>query len=114
MKNMMVYRGYFGSVEVNVEDDVLHGKLAFIQDLVLFEGTDAKGLKAAFYEAVDDYIEVCAEQGRAPNKPFKGSFNVRPGKELHQRAALLARRRRIPLNAIVTDALNEYLHKAER
>ena len=114
MKNMMVYKGYFGSVEVKVEDDVFHGKLAFIQDLVLFEGTDAKGLKAAFYEAVDDYIEVCAEKARAPNKPFKGSFNVRPGKDLHQRAALLARQRGNPFNAIVTDALNDYLHNADR
>jgi predicted HicB family RNase H-like nuclease len=58
---------------------VFHGRLKFIRDLVTCEGTDAKSPKRAFHEAVDDYLKLCAEQGRTPEIPLKGSFNVRPG-----------------------------------
>ncbi len=43
-----------------------------------YEGQDAKGIKAAFQEAVDDYLELCKAEGRKPDVPLKGSFNVRP------------------------------------
>jgi predicted HicB family RNase H-like nuclease len=56
---MLEYRGYFGSVAYSDEDGVLHGRLEFIRDLVTYEGKDAKGITAAFQEAVDDYLELC-------------------------------------------------------
>ena len=43
---------------------MLHGRLEFIRDLVTYEGQDAKGIKAAFQEAVDDYLELCQAEGR--------------------------------------------------
>lgn len=114
MSSILQYKGYFGSVEYSDEDEVLHGRLEFIRDLVTYEGTDAKGLKAAFREAVDDYLQLCESEGRAPDVPLKGSFNVRPGRELHRRAMLLARRRGINLNTVVSDALLRYLEREER
>ena len=42
----------------------------------------------AFEEAVDDYLELCKEEGKEPEKPFKASFNVRTGTDLHRKAAL--------------------------
>lgn len=108
---LLEHNGYFGSVEYSAEDEVLHGKLEFIRDLVTFEATDAKALKAAFEGAVDDYLAFCAEQGRQPDTPLKGTFNVRPGRDLHRRAMLLARRKGCNLNAVVTDALRRYLEQ---
>jgi predicted HicB family RNase H-like nuclease len=61
---MLEYRGYFGSVAYSDEDGVLYGRLEFIRDLVTYEGKDAKGIKAAFQEAVDDYLELCEAEGR--------------------------------------------------
>lgn len=54
MKTMMDYKGYYGSAEFSPADEVFHGKLEFIRDLVIYESDDAKGLKRAFHEAVDD------------------------------------------------------------
>ena len=34
MSNMLEYRGYLGSILYNDEDEVLHGRLEFIRDLV--------------------------------------------------------------------------------
>lgn len=113
MSTMLEYKGYLGSVEYNDDDEVLHGRLEFIRDLVTYEGMDAKSLKAAFHEAVDDYLDLCEEQGRTPDTPLKGSFNIRPGRELHRRAMLHAKRRGLNLNAVVSDALRRYLDREE-
>ena len=67
MSAMLEYKGYFGSVAYSDEDRVLHGRVEFIRDLVTYEGKDVKGLKAAFQEAVDDYLELCKAEGGKPD-----------------------------------------------
>ena len=67
------YKGYQGSVEVSLEDDVLHGKILRITDLVTFEATTPKVLRRAFKQQVDEYLAFCEEEGVAPDKPF--SYN---------------------------------------
>jgi len=109
MKDMLRYKGYFGSVEYSAEDEVLAGRLEFIRDLITYEGEDIKTLKAAFEEAVDDYLALCASQDREPEVPLKGSFNVRPGRELHQQAMVFAKRHGTNLNTVVSEALKKYL-----
>lgn len=112
MSTVLEYKGYLGSVEYSDEDEILYGRLEFIRDLVTYEGVDAKGLKLAFQEAVDDYLALCEAEGRAPDVPLKGSFNVRPGRDLHKRAMLLAKRQGVNLNTVVSDALRQYLDRA--
>ena len=114
MSDMLEYRGYLGSVLYNDEDEILHGRLEFIRDLVTYEGQDAVKLKHAFREAVDDYLSLCEDDGREPDIPLKGSFNVRPGRELHRRAMLHARRQGMSLNAVVTSALRRMLETDDR
>ena len=113
MKDMMSYKGYYGSVHYSDDDQVFHGKLEFIRNLVSYEGTDVKALRAAFEEAVVDYLQLCQEEGREPEKPFKGSFNVRTGPDLHRRAALFAKSKGLNLNTVVTEALETYLPAPE-
>ena len=61
----------------------------------------------------DDYIELCEEAGKEPEMPFKGSFNVPTGTDLHRRAALVAKSKGMNLNKIVTDTLENYLSTVE-
>ena len=114
MSSELEYKGYFGSIEYSDEDEVLHGRLEFIRDLVTYEATDAKGLKQAFQEAVDDYLGFCQQQGRRPDVPLKGSFNIRPGRDLHRRAMIFARRKGLNLNTVVSEALRRYLDGEDR
>lgn len=113
MTTMLEYKGYLGSIEYSDDDEVFHGRLEFIRDLVTYEGDNAKNLKAAFQEAVDDYLELCKAEDRKPDFPLKGSFNVRPGRDLHRRAMIYAKRRGMNLNTIVSDALRRYLERDE-
>jgi predicted HicB family RNase H-like nuclease len=107
MSDSMTYKGYIGTVRYSEEDEVFHGKIEAINDLIMFEGTSVKALKKAFHEAVDDYLETCKEMGRAPQKPFKGSFNVRIPSDLHRKAVERATRMGVSLNQLVQKALEE-------
>jgi predicted HicB family RNase H-like nuclease len=111
MKQTLAYKGYIGSIEASIEDNCLHGKLLFINDLVTYEGKTLAELKKSFRAAVDGYVEMCKEVRRSPEKPFRGTFNVRVGPETHRRAALAAGRRGVSLNELVTQALQEHLQE---
>ncbi len=102
---LMEYKGYYGSVEASVEDGCLFGKLEFIGPLVNYEGATVQEVEAAFCEAVDDYTQACQDQGIEPQKPYKGTFNVRVGQDLHRAAVIAAKQRDMNLNELVKQAI---------
>ena len=55
MSDYLEYKGYYGSVEVSLDDNVLRGKILFVSDLVTYEADSVNGLRTAFEESVDDY-----------------------------------------------------------
>ena len=95
----------------SAEDEVFHGKIIGINDLVSFEGTTVKELKKAFHQAVEDYLETCEELGKEPEKTYKGSFNVRIPSELHREAARHAALNNMSLNDYVRHAIDYLIHK---
>jgi predicted HicB family RNase H-like nuclease len=110
MKDMLSHNGYFGSIHYNPEDRVFYGKIEFTRALVSYEGKDADSLESAFVEATEDYLASCAEQGSAPEKPFKGSFNVRIPPALHERVAIAASQHGMSLNRFIVEALSQAVH----
>lgn len=109
MGALLQHRGYHGSIEASPEDNCLFGKVQFIRALVSYEGDTVAQLGAAFREAVDDYLETCANLRQDPEIPCKGSFNVRVGHDLHLAASVVANRQSISLNDLTRRALTEYL-----
>lgn len=105
MSNVLAYKGYFAPVEFNAEQHMLTGMVAGIRDAIVFEGSTAEEVEQCFHDAVDDYLEFCAEKGKEPERAFKGSFNVRTGSELHKQAALAAAKKGESLNKFVTEAI---------
>jgi len=101
------YKGYQGSVRVSIEDYCLHGKIEFINDLVNYEAEKAEQLEKEFRLAVDSYLETCKEIGIEPKKPFIGSFNVRIGQELHEKAAKRAGEIGKSLNDYIKDIIKK-------
>jgi predicted HicB family RNase H-like nuclease len=99
------YKGYIGSMEVDVENGVIVGRLLFIRDVIAYSSADIQGVQRAFEEAVDDYLATCEEAGDQPDTPCKGSFNVRIPPELHRQVMVKARAIGISLNEYVTQAI---------
>jgi predicted HicB family RNase H-like nuclease len=109
MKNFMHYKNYYGSVHFDEDALVFHGKIEFIRASVSYEATDAKGLKKAFRDAVDDYLELCESKKFKPEQPFKGSLNVRLGAELHRKVAIAAATLHVSINKYIADALLQFV-----
>ena len=105
MKNAMQYKGYTGSVEFSEEDGCLFGKVLGVRSLISYEGESVAELKQDFQESVDEYLEFCAEHNIAPEKSYKGTFNVRVSPEIHRDAAICAAEKGLTLNSFVAEAL---------
>lgn len=104
------YKGYKGSAEIDVESNVCHGKILFINDLVTYEARTPAALQKEFKAAVDDYVKTCLSIGKVPEKSFNGVFNVRVSPALHQAASLRAIKDKTKLNDVMVCALDAYLN----
>ncbi len=49
------------------------GHITGINDVVGFHGDSVAELRAAFEEAVEDYLEACEKLNRPPQKPYSAS-----------------------------------------
>jgi len=103
--NHLEYKGYTGSIEYSVEDALLFGKVLGIKSLLSYEGLTGKDLEQNFRGVIDEYLDDCSTSQKKPEKPFKGSFNVRVSAELHEKAALLAMRDQVSLNSFVAESI---------
>ncbi len=109
VKNTMNYKGYVGSVEFSEEDSKLFGKVMGVRAMISYEGETAKELVNDFHAAVDDYLSLCAAEGKKPEQAYKGSFNVRLSPELHRRAAIFAASHQMSLNSFIEEAVSSEL-----
>jgi len=112
MKDVLTCRGLVGSVRFSSEDSVLLGKIEGIDDLVSFEGESVAELKRSFREAVEDYVQLCKESGKAVYRSCRGSFNVRLSPELHRKAIMVSQERGISLNQLVQSAVETEVKQA--
>ncbi len=103
--NNLNYKKYLGSIETDIENEILYGKILFINDTVTYEAPDLKLLKAEFKVAVDDYLQTCEQLGREPQKTCSGSFNIRVGKSVHRDAVVYARKKGQKLNDFCREAI---------
>jgi predicted HicB family RNase H-like nuclease len=103
----MEYKGFAARVEYSEADGCIIGHIAGIRDVIGFHGESVAELRAAFEEAVDDYLATCEKLGRAPNKPYSGQFRLRLEPELHARAAMLAEAKGKSLNAWVSEVIEK-------
>jgi len=106
--NCLQYKGYTGSIEFSEEDSVFHGKVIGIKSLISFEGKSVTNITEDFHNAIDEYLKFCTENNIEPEKPFKGSFNVRITPDLHRQLALYSSSSGRSLNSTVEEAIRSY------
>jgi predicted HicB family RNase H-like nuclease len=106
---MNAYKGYTGTLELDQEEAIFHGRVIGITDVVTYEGKSPEKLVQAFHDSVDDYLSFCAETNEEPEKPWSGKFVVRISPELHRLAAEAASKADQSLNAWVKLAMESSL-----
>lgn len=108
--DILKYKDYEGTAELDMARRVCRGKILFIDDLVTYEAASPAELQTEFEAAVDDYIDTCTALGREPQKPLRGQFNVRIPPTLHKVAALRALADNVSLNDVVVRALDAFVN----
>ncbi len=111
--NYLKHRNYLGSVECDIENRIMYGKLLFIDDIVTYEGKDIDQLVSSFKSAVEDYIVTCEELNREPRKTHSGSLNIRIGEQLHRDAAILAFKNGKNLNEFIKEAISDKINNQD-
>lgn len=101
----MEYKGYHAKIEFSADDNIFVGRVLGINDVIAFDGESIPELRNAFHESIDDYLASCMELGKAPDKEYRGTFNVRVQPELHKKAVIKAESQNISLNQFIQQAL---------
>jgi predicted HicB family RNase H-like nuclease len=105
MNNLFEYKGYSGTVEYSDADKILYGKVLGIRSLLSYEGSSIESLRQDFEDVINDYLETCATDSIEPERPYKGSFNVRVSPEIHRSLAVYALAHGQTLNSTVEEAI---------
>ena len=103
----MSYKGYLARVEYDDEDGIFTGRLAGIRDGVGFHADTVEGLRAAFREAVEDYLATYAKLGREPQRAYSGQMMFRVNPDVHRRAVVAAELAGKSLNAWAEEVLGK-------
>jgi len=107
MSNTISYRGYAARIDYDDADGIFTGRIAGIRDGVGFHADTVEGLREAFREAVEDYLETCARIGKEPQKAYSGQMMFRVDPEVHRKAALAAELAGKSLNAWAEEVLEK-------
>lgn len=109
MNKPMMYKGYSAFIEYSDEDECFVGRVSGIRDIITFHGDSVEGVRKAFEDAVDFYLDSCAKRGEAPNKPFTGRLMVRISPELHSAIAGAAKQSHKSINTWIAEACARYV-----
>lgn len=76
MQETTNYKGYQGTIEYSLEDNVLHGRVLGIKSILSYEGNTLSELKKDFESLIDEYLEDCKNNNESPEKPYKQNIVI--------------------------------------
>jgi predicted HicB family RNase H-like nuclease len=103
--NYLEYKGYTATMTYDAEDHILVGRVIGIIDIVSFHGETVAEFERHFAEAIDGYLEDCANFGKEPEKPASGRLMLRVPPAVHGAALAAARAAGQSLNQWACHAL---------
>ena len=106
----MEYKGYNAVVTFDNDLGVLHGEVIDTRDVITFQARSVDHLQEAFQDSVDDYLKLCQERGREPDKPFSGKVALRIDPDTHRLIVGAARSGGKSLNTWIADAIGNQLN----
>ena len=111
MSSVMEYNGYHAKVEFDNQDKIFVGTVMGLNDTLAFHGKSVNELEVSFRNCIEDYLDLCREIGKQPEKEFKGAFNIRISPDSYREAAMDAAIDGITLNQFVAEAIDEKIKR---
>lgn len=99
-KNILKYKDYIAELSLDLEDDIIIGRVINTAEIISFHGKTLKEAKRAFHDVLDTYLKVAEEEGIEPSRPYSGKFNLRINPQLHRSLSIQAK--------LHSKSLNEY------
>ena len=109
----MEYNGYHAVVTFDDDVGILHGEVIDTRDVITFQGQSVDELRQAFRDSVEEYLKICAERNREPDKPFSGRVVLRMEPEIHRAEVTAAKTGGISLNSWILNAVKGKLVYAD-
>ena len=103
----MTYQDNTAKIEYDPVDKIFVGHILGIRDIVSFHGSTVEELEAAFRDAVEHYVEVCAQIGQEPQRSYSGKLTLRMPPEVHMAVAAAAEVNSKSINQWATDVLRQ-------
>lgn len=104
---MKPYKGYVASIWLESDDRKFHGLVENLSDTIHFSGQSVEELEAAFHDSVDVYLDWCASNGRAAEKPYSGKLAFRTTPDHHRMISEAASTRSKSINQWMDETLVE-------
>lgn len=101
------YKGLVGTISVDLKEKRLHGHVIGTSDKIVYEGATIEELENDFRESVDEYIELCRELGKEPERSFSGKILLRATPEMHGLVAQQAQKCGKSINTWLIDIVKE-------
>lgn len=108
-QNILAYEGYIGSIDVDVDAEVLYGRILGINDIISYSGANLPELKADFVTAVKEYVEHCEKHNKKPEKSCSGKILLRISPELHSKVAVSAKNSHASINSLIALAIEKFV-----
>ena len=112
-KDIITYKDYVAELTLDLEDDIIVGKVINTADIISFHGHTLCEAKQAFYDVLDIYLDTAKQKGIEPSKPYSGRFNLRISPELHRNLTMVAKQQQKSLNEYTEELINTGLKKYE-
>ncbi len=91
---MLHYKGYFAVVELEPDEDEIHGHVIGTTDGMTFHAPTMAQAREEFIKTVEVYLGFCKQRGKAPDRSFSGKFTMHVPPALHRTLAIAAEARK--------------------
>jgi len=109
MSKFLEYKGYMGTVEYSLEDNLLFGEVVGIRSLISYEGSDLESLKKDFEDGIESYLSSCEYECVPPEKPYTGSLGVRISPTLFKQLYTFSSTRNQTTDQTIEDAIRRHI-----
>lgn len=111
LNNIIEYKGYSAELTLDVEDDIIVGRVINTADTISFHGKTIEEAKSAFHDVLDTYLSTCQEENIEPSLPCSGRFSLRVSPILHKNLRHYAKLKHQSLNDFIVGLLEQDLEK---
>lgn len=81
MNCILEYDGYRAAAYYDREDGIFVGEVLGIADSLSFHGKSREALEEAFHQSIENYISLCRNIGKPPERESSGASLRMPGRD---------------------------------